>query len=120
MTPGSREDFIVNVGDRCFFRFDVGDVDATAIKQIYSQAAWLTKYPYRGATIEGHCDERGTREYNLYLGEKRANSVKEQLIKFGVNPNQLQTVSYGKERPAVLGSNEVAWSQNRRAVVVVY
>jgi len=118
--PGTREDFLMNIGDRCFFRFDRSDLDSAALQQVYKQAAWITKYPHHTVTIEGHCDERGTREYNLYLGEKRANSVKEQLIKFGVNANQIQTVSYGKERPAVLGSNEVAWSQNRRAVVVIY
>ena len=83
------------------------------------QAAWLKQYPNITVTVEGNCDERGTREYNLALGERRATSAKNYLVALGVDPNRIQTISYGKERPAVLGSDEAAWAQNRRDVTAI-
>ncbi|MSP82811.1 MAG: peptidoglycan-associated lipoprotein Pal [Alphaproteobacteria bacterium] len=117
--PGSQEDLVVNVGDRVFFDFDMYDVRADAQDTLTRQAEWMQKFPDVNVTIEGHCDERGTREYNLALGDRRANSVKNFLVALGVDPNRIVTISYGKERPAVEGSNEAAWSQNRRGVTIV-
>jgi peptidoglycan-associated lipoprotein len=117
--PGSQEDLVVNVGDRVFFGLDKSDVSAEARATLDRQAAWLKKYPSVKVTVEGHCDERGTREYNLALGERRATSAKNYLVAAGISADRIKTVSYGKERPAVLGSNEAAWAQNRRAVTVV-
>jgi peptidoglycan-associated lipoprotein len=118
-TPGSAQDFILNVGDRVFFDFDRYDLKPAATATLARQAAWLKQYQNRTITIEGHADERGTREYNLALGERRANSVKNYLISQGVSADRIKTISYGKERPVALGHNEAAWSQNRRAVTVV-
>lgn len=117
--PGSAEDLVVNVGDRVFFDFDKYNLKPEARETLQRQAEWLKKYPSVTVTVQGHCDERGTREYNLALGERRANSAKNYLVALGVNPNRIKTISYGKERPAVVGSNEAAWAQNRRAVTVV-
>lgn len=117
--PGSQADFGANVGDRVFFEFDKTDLKPEARQQLTAWVAFLKKYPQDNLTVEGHADERGTREYNLALGERRANSVKEFLVAQGVQASRLKTISYGKERPAVLGSNETAWAQNRRAVGVV-
>lgn len=116
--PGSAEDFRVNVGDRVFFAFDKFDLSADARRTLERQATWLKQYASVRLTVEGHADERGTREYNLALGERRANAAKDYLVALGVPAARLTTVSYGKERPAVLGSNEAAWSQNRRSVSV--
>lgn len=116
---GSPEDFTVNVGDRVFFDFDKYDLKPEARAQLEQQAAWLKTYPQYTFIVEGHCDERGTREYNLALGERRATSVKNYLVALGIDPNRVQTISYGKERPEALGSNEAAWAQNRRAVTVL-
>jgi len=118
-TPGSREDFIQNVGDRVFFDFDKSNIKPEGTTTLQRQAAWLQKYPNVTVTIEGHCDERGTREYNLALGERRATAVKNALVALGIPANRIQTISYGKERPAVVGSNEAAWAQNRRGVTVI-
>jgi len=118
-TPGSQEHLVVNVGDRVFFDFDKSDLKPEARATVEALAAWMTNYPATTITIEGHCDERGTREYNLALGERRANSVRDYLVALGVDSGRLSTISYGKERPAVLGSNEEAWAQNRRGVFVV-
>lgn len=107
------------VGDRVFFELDSSALTPEAQETLRKQAAFMLQNPGLKATIEGHCDERGTREYNLALGERRANEVKDYLVNLGVSPNKLSTVSYGKERPAVLGSNEWAWSQNRRAVTTL-
>ncbi|MGE0254967.1 MAG: peptidoglycan-associated lipoprotein Pal [Alphaproteobacteria bacterium] len=112
-------DLEINVGDRVFYDFDKYNLKPDARAQIERWAAWLKTYPNVKVTIEGHADERGTREYNLALGERRANAAMEYLVSLGVNANRVKTISYGKERPAVLGSNERAWSQNRRAVAVV-
>lgn len=118
-TPGTAEDFVVNVGDRVFFGFDKSDLTTEARTTLERQAFWLRKYPSLTVSIEGHADERGTREYNLALGERRATSARDYLVSLGIDPSRLTTISYGKERPAVLGSNEEAWAQNRRAVTVV-
>ena len=117
--PGSQEDLVVNVGDRVFFGLDRYDLAPEARATLDRQASWLKQYPNVTVTIEGHADERGTREYNLALGERRANSVKNYLAAGGINPSRVKVISYGKEKPAVLGSNEAAWAQNRRGVTVV-
>lgn len=117
--PGTQEDLVVNVGDRVFFGFDKSDLTSEARATLDRQAAWLKKYANVAVTVEGHCDERGTREYNLALGERRAMAAKNYLVAAGIPASRLKTVSYGKERPAVLGSNETAWAQNRRSVSVV-
>ena len=116
---GSQEDLIVNVGDRVFFGYDSSDLDSDALELLQDQVAWLKQNSDVSVTIEGHCDERGTREYNLALGEKRAQAVKNYLIGLGINPDRVSTISYGKERPAVVGSNDGAWAQNRRSVTLV-
>ena len=117
--PGSQEDLIVNVGDRVFFGYNSSELDADAQQLLQDQAAWLKQYSEKSVTIEGHCDERGTREYNLALGEQRAQAVKNWLVLLGIDSSRLSTISYGKERPAVIGSNDGAWSQNRRSVTTV-
>lgn len=117
--PGTQEDLIVSVGDRVFYATDSSELDATARKTLERQAAWLRTYPNVNVVIEGHADERGTREYNLALGERRANSAKNYLVALGIDGGRIETISYGKERPAVLGSNPAAWKRNRRAVMVV-
>ena len=117
--PGSQEDLVVNVGDRVFFGFDKFNLKADARKTLEKQAAWMKTNPSVTVTVEGHADERGTREYNLALGERRANSVKDYLAALGVNPARMKTISYGKERPVASGSNEAAWGQNRRGVTKV-
>ena len=119
VVPGSQADFVANVGDRVFFAFDKYNVSPEAKDQLAKWVAFLKKYPNDQLVVEGHADERGTREYNLALGERRANAVKDFLVSQGVQSSRLKTISYGKERPAVLGSNETAWAQNRRAVGVV-
>jgi peptidoglycan-associated lipoprotein len=118
-TPGSVEDFQVNVGDRVFFDYDSYEIRPDAQDTLKKQAAFLQQYGQYRVTVEGHCDERGTREYNLALGERRANAVKNYLVALGVDPNRLQTISYGKERPAVEGHDESSWAQNRRGVTVL-
>ena len=107
------------VGDRVFYDFDKSDLKPEARRTVERWAAFLKQYPNLTVTIEGHADERGTREYNLALGERRANSAKNYLVSQGIEARRVATISYGKERPAVVGSNEAAWSQNRRAVMVV-
>ena len=117
--PGSAEDFKVNVGDTVHFalnRYNIEDNDKATLSK---QAAWLARYPAVRLTVEGHCDERGTREYNLALGARRANAVKEFLVAQGVATGRLETVSYGKERPICTQSSEDCWSQNRRGVSVI-
>jgi peptidoglycan-associated lipoprotein len=116
---GSKEDFVVNVGDRVFFDFDKFDLKPDAQATLKKQAAWLQKYPNVTVTVEGHADERGTREYNLALGERRANSVKDYLSALGVARTRVKTISYGKERPVALGHDEAAWAQNRRGVTTL-
>ncbi|MEM8615725.1 MAG: peptidoglycan-associated lipoprotein Pal [Pseudomonadota bacterium] len=110
---GSLADFQVNVGDRVYFDLDQYRLSADAQSILQRQAAWLTSYPAVNILVAGNCDERGTREYNLALGERRASVVKDYLVGLGVDPARIQTVSYGKERPVAVGSNEAAWAQNR-------
>ena len=117
--PGSQQDLVVNVGDRVFFNLDKSDLTPEARRTLERQAAWLKQYGNVAVTIEGHCDERGTREYNLALGDRRAKAASNYLASLGIAASRIRTISYGKERPAVLGSNEAAWSQNRRGVTVV-
>ena len=117
--PGSQEDFVASVAaDRIFFDTDQSDVDAQDQATLQSQATWLRRYPQKRVTVEGHADERGTREYNLALGERRANATKNALSALGVDAARVTTISYGKERPDATGSDESAWSRNRRAVTV--
>jgi len=116
---GSQEDLVAQVGDRVFFDFDRFDLKPEARAIVEKQAAWLKANPVVTVTIEGHADERGTREYNLALAERRANAVRAYLQALGIAADRISTVSFGKERPEVLGSNEWAWSQNRRGVLVV-
>ncbi len=118
-TPGPQEHMGFNVGDRVFYDYDSNDLRPEARATVEALAVWMNSYPATTIAVEGHADERGTREYNLALGERRANSVRDYLVALGVGPNRLSTISYGKERPAVLGSNEEAWAQNRRGVFVV-
>lgn len=117
--PGSQADLVVNVGDRVFFGYDSYEVNAESRTVLDNQANWMAQYPNLNITVEGHADERGTREYNLALGERRANAVKNYLVALGVDPRRVTTVSFGKERPAVPGANDAAWSQNRRGVTKV-
>ncbi len=117
--PGTIDDFVVNVGDRVFFDLDKAVLNASAQRTLERQAAWLSEYPSVTILIEGHCDERGTREYNLALGDRRATSAKNYLVQLGVDPNRIETISHGKERPDAAGHSEAAWSQNRRGVTVV-
>lgn len=119
VVAGSERDFLINVGDRVFFDFDRSDIRADAQSALAKQAAWLLQHPGVTIQVEGHCDERGTREYNLALGERRANAVKEYLVSLGVAADRIGTISYGKERPAVEGSNDESWAQNRRGVTRV-
>lgn len=116
---GTQADFVVNVGDRVFFGYDRYDLTTEARMVLERQAAWLAQYPNVSIVIEGHTDERGTREYNLALGERRANSVKNYLVAYGLDPRRVTVVSYGKERPEAVGSNSSSWAQNRRGVTVV-
>jgi len=115
---GSQED-LVRVGDRVWFDYVKFNVDRKGRADLDKQAAWLKANPSVSIIVEGHADERGTREYNLALGERRANSVKDYLISIGVNPARVKTTSYGKERPVAVGSNDDAWRQNRRGVTKV-
>ena len=120
--PGSQEDFLANVGvagDRIFFDYDQYNVDAQDQSTLQSQAQWLQRNPAVRVTLEGHADERGTRDYNIALGERRANAAKNYLASLGINPSRINVISYGKERPAELGSTEAAYAKNRRAVTVV-
>ena len=121
IVPGRQEDFLQQVGqfgDRILFETDRFNVDVEDQTVLQRQAQWLAQYPNTRAIVEGHADERGTRDYNLALGERRANSAKNYLVSLGVDASRIQTVSYGKERPSALGSDEQAWAQNRRAVTV--
>jgi peptidoglycan-associated lipoprotein len=119
IVPGSAEDFRVNVGDTVHFDFDKYDVLDNDKGTLQRQAAWLSKYPSVRVTVEGHCDERGTREYNLALGARRANAVKEYLVSLGVSSARVDTISYGKEHPICTESNEDCWAQNRRGVTTI-
>ena len=118
MVKGSQQDLVVNVGDRVYFDYDKYNLQAESRQVLEKQAAWLKENATVKVVIEGHADERGTREYNLALGERRANSVKDYLLALGIAENRIDTISYGKERSVAKGSNEAAWAQNRRSVTV--
>ena len=117
--PGSQQDFVVNVGDRVFFESDRSELTAQSIATLEKQARWLQNYSQYAFTIEGHADERGTREYNIALGARRAQTVRDYLASHGVNPQRMRTISYGKERPVAVCNDISCWSQNRRAVTVL-
>jgi peptidoglycan-associated lipoprotein len=118
-TPGSQQDFVVNVGDRVFFESDQTDLSPQAIATLDKQIQWLQSYSRYTFVIEGHADERGTREYNIALGARRAQSVRSYMVSHGINPGRLRTISYGKERPVAVCNDISCWSQNRRAVTVL-
>lgn len=118
-TPGSQQDFVVNVGDRVFFTTDSTELSPQARETLDKQAQWLNTYSQYNFTIEGHADERGTREYNLALGARRAQAVRDYLIARGVAATRMRTISYGKERPVAVCNDISCWSQNRRAVTVL-
>ena len=118
-TPGSQQDFVVNVGDRVFFDTDSVELNANAQATLDKQARWLSQYTRYSFTIEGHADERGTREYNFALGSQRAEATKNYLIARGVQGQRMKTISYGKERPVAVCNDISCWSQNRRAVTVL-
>jgi peptidoglycan-associated lipoprotein len=118
-TPGSQQDFVVNVGDRVFFDSDSSELNGQAVATLDKQAQWLNQYTRYSFTVEGHADERGTREYNFALGARRAESVKNYLSAKGVSAGRMRTTSYGKERPVAVCDNISCWSQNRRAVTVL-
>jgi peptidoglycan-associated lipoprotein len=117
--PGSQQDFVVNVGDRVFFESDSSELTSQSIATLEKQAQWLQVYNQYTFTIEGHADERGTREYNIALGARRAQTVREYLASRGVHPQRMRTISYGKERPVAVCNDISCWSQNRRAVTVL-
>ena len=116
VAPGSVGDFRQNVGDRVFFDTDQSTIRQDGRDVLNRQAEWLKKYTNYQITMAGHCDERGTREYNLALGERRANAAKQYLVAQGIPASRIKTISYGKERPDPVGSDEAAWARNRRAV----
>jgi peptidoglycan-associated lipoprotein len=118
-TPGSQQDFVVNVGDRVFFETDSSELTEQARAILDKQAQWLNNYSRYAFTIEGHADERGTREYNIALGARRAQTVREYLATRGVTAQRMRTISYGKERPVAVCDDISCWSQNRRAVTVL-
>ncbi|MFL5117303.1 MAG: peptidoglycan-associated lipoprotein Pal [Microvirga sp.] len=117
--PGSTQDFAVNVGDRVFFESDSTDLTPTAVSTLDKQAAWLSRYPRYTFLVEGHADERGTREYNFSLGARRSQVVRDYLSSRGIAGSRIRTVSYGKERPVATCNDISCWSQNRRAVTVL-
>jgi peptidoglycan-associated lipoprotein len=117
--PGSQQDFVVNVGDRVFFESDSPELTLQSRATLDKQAQWLSTYNRYAFTIEGHADERGTREYNIALGAKRAQAVRDYLASRGIEPSRMRTISYGKERPVAVCNDISCWSQNRRAVTVL-
>lgn len=116
---GSQQDFVVNIGDRVFFETDSSELTSRAREMLDKQALWLNHYNRYSFTIEGHADERGTREYNIALGARRAQTVREYLVSRGVSNERMRTISYGKERPVAVCNDISCWSQNRRAVTVL-
>jgi peptidoglycan-associated lipoprotein len=118
-TPGSQQDFVVNVGDRVFFETDSTELTPQSVSTLDKQAQWLQTYAQYTFTIEGHADERGTREYNIALGARRAQTVRDYLASRGISPQRIRTISYGKERPVAVCNDISCWSQNRRAVTVL-
>ncbi len=118
-SPGSQQDFVVNVGDRVFFESDSTELTPQSRGTLDKQAQWLTNYSQYAFTVEGHADERGTREYNIALGARRAQTVRDYLASRGVQAQRMRTISYGKERPVAVCNDISCWSQNRRAVTVL-
>jgi peptidoglycan-associated lipoprotein len=118
-SPGTQEDLELTVGDRVFFDYDSAVLSPVATETLDRQGAWLQQYGNIVVTVEGHTDERGTREYNLALGDRRATAIKNYLVALNIAPERILTISYGEERPADPGNDETAWSNNRRAVTVV-
>ena len=119
IVPGSQEDLVANVGDRVFFDYNRSAVRADGQATLDKQAAWLGKWPLNNVQVAGNCDERGTEEYNIALGQRRANAARDVLVAKGVSSTRITTISYGKDRPVALGSNEQAWQQNRNAITSV-
>jgi peptidoglycan-associated lipoprotein len=118
-SPGSQQDFVVNVGDRVFFESDSSELTTQSRATLDKQAQWLQQYANYTFTVEGHADERGTREYNIALGARRAQAVRDYLASRGIQPGRMRTVSYGKERPVAVCNDISCWSQNRRSVTVL-
>jgi peptidoglycan-associated lipoprotein len=118
-TPGSQQDFVVNVGDRVFFETDSAELTQRSIATLEKQAQWLRAYPQYAFIVEGHADERGTREYNIALSARRAEAVRNYLTSRGVQPHRMRTIAFGKERPVAVCNDISCWSQNRRAVTVL-
>ena len=118
-TPGSQQDFVVNVGDRVFFESDSSELTPQSVATLEKQAQWLRSYNQYAFLIEGHADERGTREYNIALGARRAQAVRDYLASRGVQSHRMRTISFGKERPVAVCNDISCWSQNRRAVTVL-
>ena len=114
--PGSEEDLVANVGDRVFYAFNQSSLSDEAKATLERQAAWLAKYPQVSIQVAGNCDERGTEEFNLALGNRRATAAKDYLVAKGVDGSRLTTISYGKDKPTAVGSDEQAWAQNRNAI----
>jgi peptidoglycan-associated lipoprotein len=117
--PGSEEDLVANVGDRVFYGFNISSLSSEAQSTLGKQSAWLARYPQVNVQIAGNCDERGTEEYNLALGQRRANAARDYLVAQGTSSGRITTISYGKDRPTALGSDEEAWAQNRNAITSV-
>ena len=117
--PGSQQDLASTAGDRVFFAYDRSDITSEAQQILRRQSDWLRRYPNVSVTIEGHCDERGTREYNLALGERRAQAAKNVLVALGIPAGRVSTISYGKERPEIPHSDDQSYAQNRRGVTTV-
>ena len=117
--PGSEEDLVQNVGDRVFFDFNQSTLRPDGQTTLDRQAAWLMRYPQVKVQVAGNCDDRGTEEYNLALGSRRANATRDYLVAKGVDPSRITTISYGKDRPVALGDNEEAWAQNRNTITSV-
>ena len=117
--PGSQEDLVANVGDRVFYDFNKSSLSNDARATLDRQSGWLARYPQVAVRVAGNCDERGTEEYNLALGQRRANTARDYLVAKGVAAARVTTISYGKDRPTALGSNEAAWRQNRNAITSV-
>jgi peptidoglycan-associated lipoprotein len=117
--PGSEEDLVANVGDRVFFDFNQSSLKPDARSTLDRQSGWLAKYPQVNVQVAGNCDDRGTEEYNLALGQRRANSSRDYLVARGVAGSRISTISYGKDRPTAMGDNEQAWAQNRNTITSV-
>ncbi|MDI2089875.1 peptidoglycan-associated lipoprotein Pal [Commensalibacter oyaizuii] len=119
VVPGSQADLVANVGDRIFFPFNANNLTEEARATLTRQAEWLKRYPNVQIMVAGNCDDRGTEEYNIALGSRRANAARDYLVSLGVSPDRITTISYGKDRPIAEGDNEEAWAQNRNATTSV-